>query len=66
MKINLIPQTNGDMLLYIPPHIIEHLGWKTGDTLSLDIPLTGGGLRITRASDSLPKTLGGVKERSNG
>lgn len=53
-------------MLEIPDAAMKELGWSDSSEVSLDIPLTGGGLRITKASDTIT-LLGGVKEKiSNG
>jgi hypothetical protein len=44
---------NGDdqnVLMNIPPEIIEKMGWKPGDTLRIQV-LAEGGLSITRVEN---------------
>lgn len=45
-KIETLHKVNGSKVHYIdlPAKVLEVLGWKTGDTLSLDVPMTGGAM----------------------
>ena len=50
------------LALLIPREIVKELGWKEGDEIVADIPMTGAELLLHR-KDSQPRpTLGGVKE----
>lgn len=73
MKVNLEGQdtfsrakgVSRRFIIEVPELAIELLGWKVGDGLHVDLPITGSGLVVYKDSDPI-KLMGGVKEVING
>lgn len=53
MKINLIGTHGDGVHLFISYDMLTTLGWRAGDEVTIDIPETGGGLRVTKEGDPL-------------
>lgn len=45
-KLETLHKVSGTKTHYIeiPQEVLDQNGWKTGDTLALDIPMTGGAM----------------------
>lgn len=48
MRIKLIVDAYGDVSIPVSDSVLQELGWQYGDTLSLDIAMTGPYLIITK------------------
>lgn len=65
MQVKVTTDGYGHLFLPIPDKVLAELNWLVGDEVEVDIPTTGGGIRITRVGD--PTThMGGVREVIHG
>ncbi len=49
MKIRL--DKEGNYVLEIPSDVMDALGWKLNDKLTIDLPMTGGNVLVIHKSD---------------
>ena len=55
MKVKLLNE-RGNVILPLPSIVLKELGWTIGDTLSIDVDITGSSLLISR-EDGLKKLV---------
>lgn len=55
MKVKLQTVTSsGDCAIRIPKDVLKAVGWREGDVLSMDVPMTGTGVLIVSKGDNKP------------